>query len=175
MGADDRTLRRAIEQGTVRARRPSARSLEISPDEERYLAQSWPLLSALRRALRTERSARLAVLCGSAATGGAAASSDVDLLVDGLGWDPLHRVRLSVRLRRAVGRQVHVVPLEEAVRAPSLLRDALEEGRVLIDRDRKWADLKSRQAEVRRAARTAERRTAERAAEAVAQARARLA
>jgi predicted nucleotidyltransferase len=173
--ADERTLRRAVEQGTVRARRPSPRRLEVPPEEQRYLASSWPLLSALRRALRTERSARLAVLFGSVATGDAGASSDVDLLLDGPGWDPLKRVRFSARLGRTIGRRVHVVLLDEALGAPSLLLDALEEGRVLIDRDDRWSDLQRREPEVRRAARTAETRIAERAAEAVEQARARLA
>jgi predicted nucleotidyltransferase len=174
-GADARTLRRAVEQGTVRAHRPSPRRLEMHPAEQRYLARSWPLLAALRRGLRTERSVRLAVLFGSAATGAADASSDVDLLVDGPGLDPPQRVRLSMRLGRAIGRRVHVVPLEDAHSAPSLFLDTLEEGRVLVDREGRWPELKSREPQVRRTARAAERRTMERAAAAAAQARARLA
>jgi predicted nucleotidyltransferase len=174
VGADERTLRRAIEQGTVRAGRPSPRRLEVDADEQRYLARYWPLLSVLRRALRTERSVRLAVLFGSAAIGDATSSSDVDLLVAGHGWDPLERVRLSVRLPRAAGCRVHLVPLDEALGSPWLLADALDEGRVLVDRDRIWPELKRRELEGRRAAQQAEELTAKRAAEAVAQARARL-
>jgi predicted nucleotidyltransferase len=174
IGADERTLRRAVDQGTVRALRPSPRKLEMPAEEERYLRRHWSLLSALRRALRTERSTRLAVLFGSVATGDASAASDIDLLVAGRGWEPLERVRLSSRLARIADRRVHLVSLDEALASPSLLADALEDGRVLVDRDHRWPELKGREEEVVRMARRAEELTASRARAAVGEARARL-
>jgi peptidoglycan/xylan/chitin deacetylase (PgdA/CDA1 family) len=81
IGADQRTLRRAVRQGTVRCRRPGPRRLDVSLEEQRYLRRHWRLLATLRRALRTERRLRLAVLYGSVATGDFTASSDIDVLV----------------------------------------------------------------------------------------------
>jgi predicted nucleotidyltransferase len=175
VGADERTLRRAVEQGTVRVHRPSPRRLYATQEEQRYLARCWPLLSALRRALRTERSVRLAVVFGSVATGDDSASSDIDLLVAGSDRPPLDDTGLSIRLERVAGRRVHLIRLEEALKSPSLLADVLAEGRVLVDRDGGWLELKRREEGVRQAARDFDHRTARRAAEAVAHARARLA
>src|SRR5207247_1937616 len=50
----DRTLRRAVELGTLRAARPSPRKVVLSVAERAYLRRHWGLLSALREALRTE-------------------------------------------------------------------------------------------------------------------------
>jgi predicted nucleotidyltransferase len=135
----------------------------------------WPLLSGLRRALRTERRVRLALLFRSIATGNASRSSDVDLLVAGHGLDPLERVRLAARLAQATGRRVQLVLLDEALASPTLLADVLEEGRVLIDRDRRWRELKREEGKVLREAQRAEELIVERASGAVADARARLA
>jgi len=77
----ERTLRRAAAEGLVRGTRTSARRYETSLREEAYLRRHWPLLRALRDALRTEPNIRLAVLFGSQATGRTTERSDVDLLV----------------------------------------------------------------------------------------------
>jgi predicted nucleotidyltransferase len=175
LGADERTLRRAVEQGTVRANRPSPRRLNVPRDEERYLRRHWPLLSALRRALRTERSVRLAVLFGSFARGDTSASSDIDMLVASVERDPLEHARLSARIARVAGRRVHLVALDEALASPPLLAEVLEEGRVLVDRDGRWSRVRTREEDVLRAAREVDELTVKRAAEAVAAARGRLA
>src|SRR6266508_1991 len=77
----ERTLRRAASEGLIHGRRISERRYETSLREEAYLRRHWPLLRALREALRTEPNVRLAVLFGSQATGRATESSDLDLLV----------------------------------------------------------------------------------------------
>lgn len=175
VGANERTLRRAVELGTVRAVRPSPRRLDFSRDEQHYLEHYWPLLSRLRRTLRTEPSARLAVLFGSTAVGDASASSDIDLLIGGADPDAFQRAGMAARLERAAGGRVHLLVLDEALASPSLLADVLAEGRVLVDRDRVWPSLKRREPEVLSAAVRQEERTARRAADAADQARARRA
>jgi predicted nucleotidyltransferase len=175
LGADERTLRRAVELGTVRADRSSPRRLAFSGEEKHYLEHYWPLLSRLRRALRTEPAARLAVLFGSTAVGSSSASSDVDLLIAGAHADVLQRARLAERLERAVGGRVHLLMLDEAPASPSLFADVLAEGRVLVDRDRVWRSLKRDEPQVVSAAMRQEERTVRRAADAVEQVRARRA
>jgi predicted nucleotidyltransferase len=173
IGADPRTLRRAVRQGTVRCHRPGPRRLEVTAEERRYLRHHWGVLAALRRALRTEARVRLAVLYGSAATGDVAASSDIDILVKYDG-DPLARSRLARRLERAAGRRVHLVTLEQARLAASLFADVIQDGRVLVDRDSMWPALKGEEKDVLDAATAAEEAVAHRADEAVQAARRRL-
>ncbi len=122
----------------------------------------------LRRALRAERNVRLAVVFGSVATGAATPESDMDLLVSlrEEGYAP--KVRLERRLAAAVGRQVQGVSLTEALADPSLLADVLEDGRVLVDRDGAWPQLKAREAEIARDAARADTELSRRAADAVA-------
>lgn len=93
----ERTLRRAAAQGLVHGERLSERRFRTTLREEAYLRGHWPLLSALRRALRTEQKVRLAVLFGSFATGEETEGSDLDLLV--ALSDP--RLAPSRRCRRA--------------------------------------------------------------------------
>src|SRR5438270_4891112 len=81
LGADERTLRRAVRGGIVRARRLTPRTLSLPDVEIEYLRGHWSLLTALRAALRTERNVRLAVLFGSVARGTERAHSDLDVLV----------------------------------------------------------------------------------------------
>lgn len=81
LGVDARTLRRAAADGTIRCERVGARRQRVSEDERRYAAGHWSLLSALRRALRTEPNVRLAVVYGSFARGDDTPDSDLDLLV----------------------------------------------------------------------------------------------
>lgn len=69
IGVSERTLRRAVNDGTLRGSRPSPRSLDLPLSERSYARRAWPLLAALRTALRTEPNVRFALLFGSAATG----------------------------------------------------------------------------------------------------------
>jgi hypothetical protein len=65
---------------------------------------------------------------------------------------------LAARLERAVARDVDVAELEIIERdTPLLLRYALDEGRVLIDRGERWPMVLARRDEVIRAVRRAER------------------
>src|SRR5215218_6386416 len=82
IGANERTLRRAFNEGTLRAERPTPRTLKLGAGEQRYLRRSWGLIASLRAVLRTEQNVRLALLFGSTARGDDDASSDVDLLVE---------------------------------------------------------------------------------------------
>lgn len=144
LGVNERTLRRAVNQGTLRATRPSPRKLELALLERQYVRRSWSLLSALRTALRTERNVRFALIFGSAATGTDTPTSDVDVLVDF--DDPsLERVvDLSANLTAAVGRPVDVVRLGDAESEPSFLADVLTEGRVIVDREQLWPRIQRR-------------------------------
>jgi uncharacterized protein len=147
----ERTLRRAATEGLIRGRR-----FETSLREEAYLRRQWPLLRELRAALRTEPNVRLAVLFGSQATGQHSDGSDVDLFV-ALDDPSAGRVaELAGRLERRLGRDVQLVRLEDAERAPSLIVDVLEHGRVLVDRDGRWSRLRSHAASWRRRAAAAE-------------------
>lgn len=137
----ERTLRRAAAQGLIRGRRLSERRYKTTLREEAYLRSHWELLSALRRALRTEPGVRLAVLFGSLARGEGAESSDVDLLVL-LREDSAAAVAgLSGRLGERLGRDIQIVRLADGERSPALMLDVLADGRVLVDRDDRWRRL----------------------------------
>jgi predicted nucleotidyltransferase len=150
LATTDRTLRRAVTQGLLRAERPSPRKLEVPLSERDYLRRSWPLLSALRKALRTEPSVRFAALFGSAARGEMHPESDVDVLV------VLREVGdtrpVASRLAERLGLRVQLVRLEDAQRAPKLLAEVLSEGRVLVDRESMWPQLRQQRTNVERAA-----------------------
>jgi predicted nucleotidyltransferase len=81
VGVSERTLRRALGEGTLHAVRPTPRTLEMSVSERDYARRKWPLLSELRAQLRTESNVRLALLFGSTAADRDTPGSDVDLLV----------------------------------------------------------------------------------------------
>jgi predicted nucleotidyltransferase len=139
LSTTDRTLRRALTEGLIRGERPSPRTLDIPLSEKVYLTSAWPLLAELRAALRTEPSVRLAVLFGSHARGDAGPSSDIDLLIrtkEGIRAREIER-----RLETKVGKSLHAVNVDEARRSPLLLAEVLRDGRVLVDRDRDWAEL----------------------------------
>ena len=142
----ERTLRRAAAEGLLHGRRISPRRYETSLREEAYLRRQWPLLRELRDAFRTEPSVRLAVLFGSQATGTAGERSDVDLLVALTDPSAARIAQLTGRLERRLGRDVQLVRMQDAERTPSLMADALEQGRVLVDRDGGWPGVKSRAA-----------------------------
>jgi predicted nucleotidyltransferase len=156
VGVHERTLRRAITEGSLRGVRPTPRSLDISLSEREYVRRSWKLLSALRAALRTEHNVRFALLFGSVARGTSAPGSDVDVLVSLRDADLERVVELSAKLTAAAGRRVDVVRLEDAESEPSFLADVIADGRVLVDRERVWPRLRSREPSLRRATRTAQ-------------------
>jgi predicted nucleotidyltransferase len=137
----ERTLRRAAAEGLIRGDRTSPRRYRTSLREEAYLRAQWPLLRELRDALRTEPNVRLAILFGSQATGTSTARSDVDVLVGLVDPSASRVAELTGRLERRSGRDVQLVRLRDAEGAPDLMADALERGRVLIDRDGRWPQL----------------------------------
>jgi predicted nucleotidyltransferase len=160
VGVHERTLRRALTEGSLRAVRPTPRTLDMQLSEREYVRRSWRLFSALRTALRTEHNVRLALLFGSVARGTAAPGSDVDVLVV-LRDSRLERiVELSAKLTTVTGRRVDVVRLEDAQSEPSFLADVIADGRVLVDREGLWPRLRRREPSLRRAGRrTAAQRT----------------
>jgi len=103
------------------------------------LRGAWPLLSALREALRTEPTVALAVLFGSRARGDERAASDVDLLV--ALRDSSGARELASRLSARTGLRIHLASLDEAESAPLLLAAIVREGRVLVDRESIWPAL----------------------------------
>lgn len=145
----ERTLRRYVSEGLLHGERRDGRGeVRISPSEERYLRRHWTVLSRLRRALRTEPSVRVAVLFGSTAVGEERPDSDVDLLVDHATGDLIDVARLQGRLRERVGREVHVVLLQDAKESPTLLADIVVEGRVIVNRGDAWGRLIKRRKEI---------------------------
>lgn len=153
---DGRTLRRVVTDGTIRCERVSARRQLVSEAERAYVAGHWPVLSALRCALRTEPNVRLAVLYGSVARGDDKPDSDLDLLVS-LDKDRADAaVMLAVRLERALARDVDVVRTNRVEStAPLLLLQTIDEGRVVLDRDGEWPALEARRSQIARRARHA--------------------
>jgi predicted nucleotidyltransferase len=143
VGVSERTLRRAFNEGTLRAERPTPRKLTLGSDEKRYLRRSWKLLAALREALRTEQNVRFALLFGSAARGDDNEGSDVDLIAEMRDPSPVRVVDLELKLERLLGRRVDVLTLEDAGANPVLLAEAVAEGRTIVDREGRWAQLGS--------------------------------
>lgn len=141
VGANERTLRRALNEGTLRAERPTPRKLKMDAAEKQYLRGSWKLLATLREALRTEQNLRFALLFGSAARGDGTASSDIDLLVEMRDSSLVRVADLGEKLEALLGRRVDIVALDEARGNPLLLAQALGEGRVLVDRGDRWPPL----------------------------------
>lgn len=150
LGAEERTLRRAAAQGTLRCRRPGPRRLLLLAGEHDYLRGHWDLLSDLRQALRTEREVCLAVLYGSLARGDDDAGSDLDLLVSLAGEGREAVSGLAARLGQIAGHNVDLAHLDRVeAQAPLLLDRVLDEGRVLVDRDGLWVGLRNRRRAIR--------------------------
>lgn len=143
IGANERTLRRAFNEGTLRAERPTPRKLKLGTAEKQYLRRSWKLLAALREALRTEQNVRFALLFGSAARGDDSEESDVDLIVEMRDASSIRIVDLELKLEQLLGRHVDVLTLEDASANPVLLAEAVAEGRTIVDREERWAHLSS--------------------------------
>lgn len=168
IGADERTLRRAVSAGAVRCRRPTPRRLEVGSAERAYLRSHWPLLAALRGVLRTEPNIRFAALFGSLARGDEHQGSDLDLVVELGKRDRRGMRRVQSKLERALGYPVELLYLADAERSPLLLDDLVREGRVLVDRAGRWPALRRRSREIARAARRARERALAEEREAVA-------
>jgi predicted nucleotidyltransferase len=153
-----RTLRRAMDRGTIRGFRSSPRNVVLPVAERLYVRRQWQLLQSLLEVFRTRPKVRLAVVFGSVARGDERPDSDLDLLVRLRDDSHFGLAGLGERLRHASGRTVQLVSLEEAQRAPLLLADVLRDGRVLVDRDRDWSQLKRREAVIARRAREEDER-----------------
>jgi predicted nucleotidyltransferase len=165
---NERTLRRAWALGTLRGTRRTPYRLDLPVAERIYLRRHWPILSSLRRTLRTEPSVSMAVVFGSVARGDDHVESDVDLLV-ALREPGLHRrIALAERLRKRTGLTLEVVALEDALRRPSLMVEILRDGRVLIDRDGRWPELRAQTKRVGTQAQRDRKLLTERAREATA-------
>lgn len=143
LGVSERTLRRALNEGALRATRPSPRRLTITAAEKHYLRRSWDLLAALRQILRTEHNVRFALLFGSAARGDDTPGSDIDLLVSMRDPSFGRVVDLGIKLEELLGRSVDILTLDDAEAAPHILANASTEGRVLVDREGRWAQLRA--------------------------------
>jgi len=161
IGVSERTLRRAVNEGSLRATRPTPRNVQLPLSERRYVRRSWRLISALRAALRTEKNVRFALLFGSAARGTDTTASDVDVLVQMRDSSLERIVDLGAKLSAIVGRRVDLVRLEDAESEPTLLADLVGEGRVLVDRGGQWAGLRRREAGLRQRGRVQDARSAQ--------------
>jgi len=150
VGVSERTLRRAVNDGTLRATRPTPRTLQIPLAERDYVRRRWVLLASLRAALRTEHNVRFALVFGSVATGTDTPESDVDLLVDLRDASFERLVDLSTKLTGLVGRRVDVVGLQDAESDAAFLAQVVADGRVLIDREELWPRLHGPEASLRR-------------------------
>jgi len=156
LGVSGRSLRRAVERGTIRARRLSPRRTELSFAERQYVETHWELLAKVVARLRTRLNVRLAVVYGSVARGDDRPDSDVDLLVSLAREDAHTAASLAATIGEELGRRVQVVSLAAAARMPVLLLDIVREGRVLVDRDGQWPSLTRREQQLRRRAAAAE-------------------
>jgi predicted nucleotidyltransferase len=165
LGADERTIRRAVERGAIRARRPSPRRLTIDNHELRYLRARWRMLQQLQRALRTEPNVAAGILFGSVARGDDGPASDIDLLVELKRDTFADASRLEERLTEALGATVQVTRVSDAERAPGVLLEVLEDGRPLVDRSGTWRRLQRRRNSLRRAAAHREDQISKRLAE----------
>jgi predicted nucleotidyltransferase len=167
VGVNERTLRRALSEGTLRAKRPSPRKLEIEATEKRYLRRSWKLLAALRSALRTEQNVRFALLFGSAARGEDSAASDIDLVVEMRDPSLARIADLGAKLEALLDRRVDILTLDDARGNSRMLAQALAEGRVLVDREDRWPALRDEAGALQRRAREGTRRERRRALEGI--------
>lgn len=148
IGVNERTLRRAVNEGALRAKRLSPRHLVLSPAEREYARRRWPLIGSLRGLLRTEPNVRFALLFGSTATGTDTPKSDVDILVDLTDGGLDRVVDLTLKLEAAVRKPVDIVRLEDAERDSLFLAKKIATGRVLVDREHEFSRLSPRKAQL---------------------------
>jgi predicted nucleotidyltransferase len=152
----ERTVRRAAQEGLIHGERLSPRRFRTTLREENYLRRHWPLLRALRGALRTEPNVELAVLFGSTAIGTAGERSDVDIVLAVTDPGVGRIAETSERISRRVGREVQLVRLADAEASPMLMDEIISRGRVLIDRHHRWPALRDAAPAWRRRARRGE-------------------
>jgi predicted nucleotidyltransferase len=158
VGTGERTLRRAIADGTIHAVSGNGRTLVVTAEEAEYVRLHWHELGTLRRLLRTEPNVALAVVFGSFARGEEEPDSDLDLVVALRRPDPLGLERLRRRLQPHLRRPLQLVAFADVARSPSLMYELLRDGRVLVDRDDRWAGLQADRILVARAAHAEGRR-----------------
>jgi len=158
VGTGERTLRRAIADGTIHAVSGDARTLVVTAEEAEYVRLHWDELGTLRRLLRTEPNAALAVVFGSFARGEEQPDSDLDLVIALRRADPLGLERLRGRLQPHLRRPLQLVAFADVERSPSLMYELLRDGRVLADREDRWAGLQANRISVARGARAEGRR-----------------
>jgi predicted nucleotidyltransferase len=161
--ASERTLRRAVAAGTLRGERSSPRRLKLSAAERDYVLRRWHLLAQLRAALRTEPNVRFALLFGSGARGEDTATSDIDLVVEMRRDSLADLIDLELKLGALLGRDVDLLSLADVEANSLLFAEAFSEGRVIVDREGRWPELRSRAPDSRRRARNQARARGQRA------------
>lgn len=162
VGVNERTLRRAVNEGTLHGNRISPRKLKLPVAEKEYIRKHWALLAQLREALRTESNVRFALLFGSTARGDDTEESDVDLLVEMRDDSFMRTIDLALKLQPILGKEVQVLTFEEAESNPLLLAEAAREGRVIVDREDRWPQFSGERKSFERRARARYRRQMER-------------
>jgi len=153
VGVSERTLRRAVNEGTLRGNRISPRKLRLPVAEKEYVRKHWPLLAQLREALRTESNVRFALLFGSTARGDDTEASDVDLLVEMRDSSSMRDIDLALKLEPLLGKKVQVLTFANAKENSLLLTHAVRDGRVIVDREDRWPRLSSQRKKLERRAR----------------------
>lgn len=149
VGVSERTLRRAVSTGLIRAQRPSARRLLLPDPEAAWIRSHWPLISRLLAALRTEPNPQLVALFGSVSRGDEVKDiSDVDLMVELRDPHPGALEALRRRLNEHVEPEVQLVPLRVIERDPQLFTEVLRDGRPLVDRSGQWPALQAQAGQV---------------------------
>jgi predicted nucleotidyltransferase len=167
VGTGERTLRRAIADGTIRAVTVGSRRSTLTPEEAEYVRLHWGELGVLRRLLRTEPNVALAVVFGSFARGEEHADSDLDVAVVLRRPDSLGLERLRRRLQPHLERPLQLVALSDVDHGASLLHEVVRDGRVLVDREGRWAVMQARRAAIAKAADAEGRRLADEARRAI--------
>ena len=167
VGTGERTLRRAIADGTIHVVADGSRRSTLTPEEAEYVRLHWDELGELRRALRTEPNVALAVVFGSFARGEAQPDSDLDVAVALRRPDPLGLQWLRQRLQPHLQRPLQLVALSDVERSASMLYEVLRDGRVLVDREGRWAGMQARRAATASAAEAEGVRLADEARQAI--------
>jgi predicted nucleotidyltransferase len=152
VGTGERTLRRAIADGTIRAVAVGSRRSTLAPEEAEYVRLHWAELGVLRRVLRTEPNVALAVVFGSFARGDEQPDSDIDVVVALRRLDPLGLERLRQRLQPHLRRPLQLVAFSDVERSASMVHEVLRDGRVLVDREGQWTGMQARRAAIASAA-----------------------
>jgi predicted nucleotidyltransferase len=152
VGTGERTLRRAIADGTIHAVTVGSRRSTLTPEEAEYVRLHWDELGVLRQLLRTEPNVSLAVVFGSFARGEEQPGSDIDVVVALRRFDPLGLERLRQRLQPHLRRPLQLVALSDVERSASMALEVLRDGRVLVDREGLWTVMLARRAAIARAA-----------------------